>query len=62
MPIAKENAHHFDFYNLNFAFGIEVWPIFQRAKLLRILFILLQFFRQVKRKSKLAHLHFSIQS
>jgi len=35
MPISREKAHHFDFYNLKFAFCIEAWPIFQRAKLLR---------------------------
>jgi len=40
MPISRENARHFDFCNLNFAFCIEVWPIFQRAKLLLILELL----------------------
>ena len=35
MPISREKARHFDFCNLYFAFCIEVWPIFQRAKLLR---------------------------
>src|SRR4030067_3678243 len=45
MPIARENAHHFDFYNLKFAFCIEVWPIFQRAKLLQGIYfmVLLRF-------------------